>query len=124
MILGAPLATGTNKKAFRHAIHQARQHSWDDKVSELEAAAPKMQPELHRHIRRFLHPLHGVTRVLKVGDSVIAGDAALDLLARHFEAQSSLAGPRTAEQLIKIGTQLNSVVPPQVSDCLPEQEDA
>ena len=32
-------------------------------------------------------------RVMTVGDTILSGDNALELVAKHFEAQSSLAGP-------------------------------
>ena len=56
---------------------------------------------MHRHIRNFLNPFEGVTQILKVGESIFAGNDALDLLAKQFEAQSSLSGPCDAEQLIQ-----------------------
>ena len=88
------------KKTFRSTILKARQSSWVEKIEELEKAAPRLQPDLHRHIRAFLHPQVGVNQVLKAGNAVVAGTHALDLLAAHFEAQSSYEGPRPVETLI------------------------
>jgi hypothetical protein len=59
-----------------------------------------------------LHPLEGVSQIIKVGDAIVTGDAAMSLMARFFEAQSSLDGPQSAEQLIQPSTRTDSGSPP------------
>ena len=54
--------------------------------------------ELPQHIKNFIGVLFSPKLSLRVGDVIASGDDAKLLWASYFESQSSLQGPKTAEQ--------------------------
>ena len=56
-----------DRKAFRGALDKARKRSWKDKVVTMKGLAPRTQPELHEHVKRFLNPKRKAACALEIG---------------------------------------------------------